>query len=894
MTNHSRRMEWTLAEHGNRGRERPAFDPTSSGPAANSNLNRGPELMFGRVMDSVPYLNTYKVLPERGLSVITCGYAAPGPNGVIGARGISTLPVGALVWFVYHRDMNYGMILAVEPDFMVDSGRALSDFIYLGSRSGLHADAANAYPFQTNTRGLIDFSAGRPFDSTSGGEWGAITETGLRVILDSFMVQLGCGEACGVYAYLWDQLLRIAGVNLQIRSSFSELELLDDQSETYGLHGIATYPWEALGMPLPGQMAGRTLDAQTSEIDQPWYSGVEPLHDDQAPIYRSRTFSGYLGQGGKRLVSSPQVRTPRQFSNPGSDASLFEENISLTGRWSVRSAMGISLVKRPLFPSLTQSNRPEATSGDTTDNYRFSGLSGLGSGPAHAVEGSPALPDMPSNADAVRVRARGVEDLHAYVFNWESQLPFHYHEDDWNLTEESQSPLGNRLPPISFSTLSGHSSMYLSDPPTANVNIDHRYGSVKYALTNSYITMLDDGGVVIGDGFGAELTMSGGSIELSAPGDVWMKPGRNAVMWGGRDVIIRGNNHVDITASNKDVRIKAEKHLWALAGNGGGDGLLLLESRASNTTFDLGKDEAKLGEDVVAGGIVLRASNNAVTTWSKDIYLRTGGGSIAGGDIFLDANKGKNQIYTSSDSFISFLAESGVRYDAFLNVRTVSSLHSYGKEAVYLGGKVYTLGQLSVDGPIYANDWIYVDNGSIKTALSKDQDGLVQEIDAGSLADFFKQVKQQRNNAKTSTFQLWKTNFDQKWYQEKQAGEDGTLSKMTFSFRTGKQYQTYSGGMRFRIYEDRWQQMGRASGQASQVWRETNVQSQGQNTMPWPGYECFTQQGGLLQIDSTMFNMANGTSAPRGSANGTPTYYRDPAYGTPRPQVLNSQYLVTG
>ena len=51
------------------------------------------------------------------------------------------------------------------------------------------------------------------------------------------------------------------------------------------------------------------------------------------------------------------------------------------------------------------------------------------------------------------------------------------------------------------------------------------------ALAGEVDLLLEDGTVVIGDGYGAEIRMCAGSITISAPGDVWLKPGKNAQMW---------------------------------------------------------------------------------------------------------------------------------------------------------------------------------------------------------------------------------------------------------------------------------------------------------------------------------------------------------------------------
>ena len=243
----ARQLEWNLAELNETGRERPASDPTASKPAQNRNLGHGPEILFGRVVDCIPYVGCYKVMPERGLSVITCTYLTPGPNGIIGARAVSSIPPGAHVWFLYHRDLNYGVILGTESYFMTKGSAALSDYIYPGGRSGLHRDPAHGFPFVLNTRGIGDWSAGKPFDATMGGEWGAIVETGLRILLDSFMVQMGVSESCGFTAFLWDNLCRMSGINLQIRSNAFEHEALHDTGEHFELVSHCIYPWETLG-----------------------------------------------------------------------------------------------------------------------------------------------------------------------------------------------------------------------------------------------------------------------------------------------------------------------------------------------------------------------------------------------------------------------------------------------------------------------------------------------------------------------------------------------------------------------------------------------------------------------------------------------------------------------
>ena len=882
---------WQLAELGNLGRERLASDPTSSGAAQLTNLGRGVEIISGRVVDSIAYLHAYKVLPERGLACMMCTYLAPGVSSAIGAKTINTLPPGTRVWFIYHRELLYGLIIGVEPDYMTDGKYATSDCLYLGSRSGLHRDSAHSFPLQIAHNGVVDWSAGRPFDSTTAGEWGAMTETGMRVTLDSFMAQLGVGEACGVFAYYWDQLLRIAGTNLQIRSSTFEHESLDDESEHFDVIGRSVYPWESLGA--GRQQAGlfREHTAKQFEIDEPWYGPVEPKYDDQVPLRRTYEFHGYLGQGGKRVLLAPTNNAIARQSNPAPMAALFSEAVTLTGRYLLSSAKGITISRRVSIPAVKPKKRPEHADGDNTDNYKAS--SAFGSGPEHVVKSAPAMQEAD---DPSLVRAAAVQDLHSYTFNWESPHPFHYHEQDWDLDEESECELSGDTPPIPFADLANHQRMYLPEPPTASIEVDHRYRTVEYALATSYLTLLDDGGVVLGSGCGCEIRMAGGSISISAPGDIWTKPGRNAVTWAGRDAILRAKRHVDITSTDKDVRIKAERHLWALAGNSGSSGMLFLESRASQQEFLFENNEGgpMIGEDAQAGGVVIRTPDSNFVTWAKDIYLRTGGGSVQDGNITLDASEGRRVIVTESQATVNLLTPSSGsgRFDVFHDEGKVKSVHATIHDYLLLNGNLAVLGFAAVDGKLYTNDWIYVDTGHIATADAPKYMGLVQAIKPESMQPFFDALGDAETRMKFELTDFYESAHKQRWRVDYRAGNARVMEICEFSFRTPEQYGTQDD--RFRLYEDRWQQLARLGGAETQTWQEQFVETQGTSTGPYPGREVAQKEGSYQTVGLTIYDAEAGHSKDRGTAADVADCYENPKYATPQKTTLENGYTILG
>jgi hypothetical protein len=897
----SRQLEWRLAEFQKAGpRESQVLDPTSAGAAQLRDLGRDVEILFGRVMDAIPYANTYKVLPERGLSVITCSYMTPGPNGAMGVRAVSAVAPGAHVWFLYHRDINYGVILGVESYFMTNPQQALSDYIYVGSRSGLHRDSAHSFPWRTNTRGLGDWSAGTPFDSTLSGEWGGMTRTGLRMIVDDYMAQIGAGEACGLYAYLWDQLCRLVGINLQIRSNCFEWEALDDESEHYEVRGHSTYPWETLGAgrrPPPGALYV-THSAKDTEIAEPWYGAVEPHHDDQMAVRRSLAFQGYLGQGGKRLVQAPTDGDIWSFGAPGGLASVFEEQLTLSGTYALRAAKSVIISRRPFIPKLYQKKRPEDKNGDTPENYKAS--SSFGGGPDHVVTGKIAI-----HTDYERNLARhaGVSDMMSYVFNWEAVHPFFYHQNEWHLGEESDTELGSTQAP-SFGPLVAHGRMYIDGLNGSTLDIDHRYRTVDYALANSYFTLLDDGGVAIGDGYGSEIRMTGGSLHLTAPGDVWAKAGRNVGSWGGRDIVLRGGNCVDIAANKKDVRIKAEQHLWAVAGNGGGNGLLLLESQGTGIEydFDASGDDPKIGEKAEAAGIVLRTAHGNIVNWGQEIYLRTGGGKVAEGNITLDASRGKKDLITNSNAVIHYMqpdAGSG-RYDAFYkrpndNVEQIQVKHAHAFTSSYtlLDSYLAVLGFLAVDGKYYGNDWIYLDTGHIATADSPDFDYLVPSIEPESFQEYFDQLHDAARELRDALQDAYQSYMIEQWYDDKRGGNKEVMRICEFSFRTSQQCRTLvDDQLHFRFFEDRWQQMDRLSHDIALKWAEHWSETQGLDTAAYPGERALRHPESYIEMPLTIFDPNTGTANARGTGAQPAACYANPTYGQPSPSAMNFNYRV--
>src|SRR5205807_8140440 len=104
-----------------------------------------------------------------------------------GSRQLEQIGPSARVLYVQHPGLSYGVILGVEPDFMVDGRRSLSDYVSLQSRCGPQVDGVQQAPFRLAQNGdVIDWSAGRPNDALSG-DAGRMAETGVGYFADADM-----------------------------------------------------------------------------------------------------------------------------------------------------------------------------------------------------------------------------------------------------------------------------------------------------------------------------------------------------------------------------------------------------------------------------------------------------------------------------------------------------------------------------------------------------------------------------------------------------------------------------------------------------------------------------------------------------------------------------------
>ena len=856
------------------------------------------ELVIGVVIHALPHIGWYRVQLSNIQGILRCCSISNGSNLSCGPADSTVIATGSTVLVFIPRSVSYGFILGAVPAVtqlpaikQISNGRQNPDFVLQGGMSGLFQEQIHRYPLENMLKSgsALDFAANRPRDITSQEKTFATT-TGLLFSLDDYLFQLRVNEMCGIWGSLIDGFLRIAGQQLLIESPVHELDSGNDEGEAKHFSGTATYPWEALGLSAPGVAIGRSYGNETDPAvnfkkqDDPavgkWpYAAFDENETPASPFYRYREYGGYLGQGHVREVVVPTF-TNNNTAESSPAEGVFSEWVGLDGSYHLLSAKSVLIGRRVNIPVAERVKPAEDGTGDDSraGNYKFSGM--FGDGVDHKI-GDVQVPD--DNASIRRVM--GVDDLIAYAVNWKRVHPFHYHQNDYRVREEAEGFIFETpQQPLDFSQLTYQNAMSTVFPRT--MKIDHRYNDVAYYQTTSFLYFLEDGGVMLADGFGSAIKMMGGKIRLECAGDIELAPGRSLIGLGSQ-VIMRAKKSVDISASDNDVRIKAERNLHMLAGNSGQGGVLV-ECKGQGIGQDF---ENKVGEEVTSSGIVLKATDSLVAAYGGNVYLR----SSQDHSITLDSDKGRNTINLYG-SRVSTFCRSGVEF--FVGPQnedsTVNNVFAFESNFVSLPGDLLLGGNLVTTGDnksLYVSGGIFAKNGiATLKYFAQAKAGMVGEVPeelSGALDEVFDTNITVTDSLADFGTELHQANIVQSYYQEAQAGSDASITNMQFSYRDTDDQQQYKTA-NLLWDQRRWEQfvaLGLGTG-GDATWVENPVAYQGKELYPWPGRKAWKEDTTFLQVtDTSMIEPSNGSAKNRSSG-----IYDNPTLGNVQAVTMEGAY----
>ena len=817
--------------------DRPAkhnSDPYSSGNNNKFDLsNPAFSIESGVIGEAMPFWGWYKVDTFGASTSIMCSLLSDVSQMKMGARRIGSLQPHTKVYYIRNSFTGSGIILGAESEVMPDVADILAERISMASGHTVVSEATNTFLHALDPECLADFSRGSPLDSTLVGERGWVCETGTSIFIDPFMAFIKADENCGFWALYFDQVARMQGHNIQIRACGYELEVFDDNGEITAYSGRSPYAFEGLGATSQGVPTAKKISAQEEQIGKPYLGTTDTMNTDkdvQVPYHRFQAYTGYAGQGFREILRLPPENTGFVTNMGGPTGSIvWEQNLALDGNYHMRSSQGITIAHSPLYVPPVRNARMENNDlGDKLENYKFSGNNG--SGAPHLLSNTPV------EAASFVGRALCADDDTAYGFAWRNDHPFKYHEKDFEVgdPEPEQTP--------AYGALFG--SWYIRPPNIEVKQVDHRY-SAEYNALMSYFKILPDGTIVIAGPNGEEIRMVGGSIEISCPGDIQLRPGRNLISLAGRSTCIRAREDIDVASSNADVRIKSEKNMFLLAGNSGIGGKLLIENKAPGS-----------------GGIVLKSAGNISALAEIDIYIRSGAGGNAR-NLILDAGgESPGDVIMTGRAVHSFIERSRFDYIGGASATTgaCNTVNIFAENATVMGSPLYSTGTIAGLGYMVCKKHLISTEGHIATLKGGFVGSLDNDVDGdGKTAS--EEANEQLEKINTAIYdaqdvapKIFEAGMYLPFRGPQRLGDAdpaGGWGKYAFYFKTSADYKASA----FVLYESRWQQRDRMfGGAAGSKWEENPVVYLNDETYPYPGKEAWTNPTGFKEIDLKFYN----------------------------------------
>lgn len=788
-------------------------------------------ITHGTIIDAWMQLHVYLVQTELGLPILASStqISSLGPYGT---RSYGMYPPGTRVVLLKPTTTSGWLILGAISRPVGDYSLNRPDWLLEGSACTFKDDDVHLMGIQSEIGQVMsDHNADRPVDAYPG-DMGWMNSLGVGIHSGLTHLMLRASGLSQLDFFYLDHLLRLTAYNYEARISTREENLFDDEGECNEILQVGMYPWEMRGVFNPFEDFSKQ---NTTEQDSIALGGreealVEPKEEDQTGIYRYHHYRGFLGDIERVIVSTPAGSSGvNTLSSEHYDIGLSETVRHSNGLLEFRSTKGIVLEKTTFIPVPKQRKLRDDPTGDSAanENYKFSGI--YGEGPEHKkaefeYTGSFQLQAL---------------EMLSYLHQSYGLQSFQKHTEDWKVPTREETGQPGRPIDAAYTRSIGRDA-FLSLPTPFSINIDHREGNTaNYYRSKSMVVLNDDGSVLLEDSWGSQIVMSGGNIKITCQGDLQLLPGRNLVNMAGHDAITRAKGNLELSSSDKNVRIKSEQNLHMLSGNSGNGGLLL-ESRGTYT----GESFSGVGDDVRFGGVVVKSTEGPALIYGQDVYMRS-----LDGDVILDANSGKGDIQSYAWVDMSLLGNARVdmygtspdsrRSPTGFNIFNGSSV-MFGQSGTFATNSASFLqigGQMIIDGPLTCQN--------------------VGTSTGGMNGKWGPRYRSELNSAISDTRSFGNTYVNdlvtkpaanaRMPYSEGGYGTEAAYTSVGFSFRTDSQYDT-----EFLLEESRWQQYFRQYGASTDNWEEPGVEApDGTITGPFPGYNTWTTATGTFVIQDS-------------------------------------------
>ena len=834
----------------------------------------------GIITDSLPFEYAYRVTTRLVGQPIIC-LAIQGMGGAMLASGTAAYAPGTYVFIAYSHLMGCGLIIGA-----FDKPQGMEEYNIKRNVSNVcrtHDEVTDKSILINSITDNGGFNASQlKFEEHNDiPEWGLSFTSGMRWYVSPFITLMGTNDYTNLTLFECDHLLRLSGINMQQRTSGRENEWLNDEGEYMEYLGSSLHPWEHFGAYYkPGKEVMEKKPKPEWHGEGSVINYYETVEKEIRPFHRFMEFGGWLGQGDLvQVVLPPPPNPPLQFAKFRQKEELLSAartHTDMMGNITMRSMGGISITKDGLIPASHRINRPDEFSakyGDNGGNYSNDKLK---------------LPTYLQVAQTFTspgiTSALGIYDTSGFSKNWRDIFQLAYHTDDYYTPEETDIKGKYELKSIyapHYGSLA--SEQYLEDAESKNIDIDDKR-KIAYTGNEAGIHLLKEGGIVIYDGYGSEIRMINGEITISAAGDINLRPGKTLNLWGGKDVIIRAKDTVDVSTSNKSIRLKAEENVEILGGNNSTGGVII-ESKGVGDDYDFDKN----GDEIKTTGIVLKSAKSPIALLGQELYLRCGGDGGTGTGIKIDAGKGKANIDLIANDINEYV--NGTHRIDFLKSKEVDKVTYFKSSEVKLVGETTVTKSMWVDGEL-KNAKDIVCCGTINSFGN--QSGYITPFNQPTrekhIEDIDKHTEPPLKTEPKSMTTVYTTEYTEGKYKEHKIGNDKLINALSFSFRTDEQL----GLDNYLVLEDLWQQIDRESNNEAQTWEEKKVRNAVGSTYPYPGKKNFqqpiyvTQAYVIADFNDEVYTdrrVAKHATSPSGP-------YKQEKYGNQSKKSLNSYRVI--
>ena len=784
-------------------------NPGNIGVRANSEIYEAPLVAIGTVMRAGGGTYDVEVAILKMPWPVTCTVAQSTAASFLGTSECSLPPAGTkVIVLLPNHNSKVGIIIGAYP--AANRGPSGSprptnnNLIDLEGSASVATEAAYQTPAQDpqyTTR--VDAAAQRYLDSFPGNKcW--FNDQGVALSLLNLMLILKATDRAQLQFGVLDDLVRLISNHWQHFSAQGTEQIFNDGGYLTHETGVSMYQWEHSGFLELGTKAfaagdGKVLkDSLATRYD----------HTTGVPSARKRlqTFSGYLGDILNMFVANPDpnIKTDT-VDQEAVDQGLLHTHIDTSGRLTIKSATGISFQRADRIPVPKRMREPWDPEGDKVENE----------------QGKSTDKKEPYKFEDQGTRSMLMRDANAYR-DAQAYAKLAKRTKDFYVPEEADM----QQPKDEYDTNSKGREEF-------EKNKDRR----------AYFNLEDDGSIVFRDAWGSELIMRGGNIIVTCAGQMELRTGKSIVQLAGDDVVIKAKNSIDVTATDKDVRIKADRNLHVLAEGLNGGGGILLESKSTGP----GASYEGKGEAVSSTGITLKAQDSTVLVTAPTVHLAPENNFILDG---MDSD-GNPHAVVSIGGIRQFVC-TAEEYAALTVADTAGVLVTPGF-AVVAGGTAVLAGGTSTGVLEGAKAWqpmakVYLEDGSYYDRLQRETLTDLKETFLDGVEWLGAYPPEQRLTI---------------MFTYRSSQECGTLEATEVE-----------GGSGFAVYQPGWAHMANSGSPFVPVTLTTWEESPIEETYAWPGQAAYEAESYVkVEEEAYISDPATGVAVNRAEAigaNGVP------------------------